>query len=153
MQNQSIVSTGSVYKGRTGMWLYLFHRITGVALFGYLLLHIISTALILAGPEVYEGAEAIYKNFYFRIGEVGLMAAVLAHAINGLRIIAVDLWSKGSDYQKALNITAMVVFIAIFVPTTYKMIDSYFELCLEKSSAGTTFVDCMVRPLPDWKTK
>jgi succinate dehydrogenase/fumarate reductase cytochrome b subunit len=107
----------------------------------------------LAGPEIYEGAEAIYKNFYFRIGEVGLMAAVLAHAINGLRIIAVDLWSKGSDYQKALNITAMVVFIAIFVPTTYKMIDSYFEVCLEKSSAGTTVVDCMVRPLPDWKTK
>ena len=96
MQNQNIVSTGSVYKGRTGMWLYLFHRITGVALFGYLLLHIISTALILAGPEIYEGAEAIYKNFYFRIGEVGLMAAVLAHAINGLRIISVDLWSKGS---------------------------------------------------------
>ena len=113
MQNQNIVSTGSVYKGRTGMWLYLFHRITGVALFGYLLLHIISTALILAGPEIYEGAEAIYKNFYFRIGEVGLMAAVLAHAINGLRIIAVDLWSKGSDYQKALNITAMVVFLSL----------------------------------------
>jgi succinate dehydrogenase / fumarate reductase cytochrome b subunit len=135
------------------MWLYLFHRITGVALFGYLLLHIISTALILAGPEIYEGAEAIYKNFYFRIGEVGLMAAVLAHAINGLRIITVDLWSKGSDYQKALNITALFIFVAIFVPTTVKMIDSYFELCLEKSSAGTTIVDCMVRPLPDWKTK
>ena len=67
MQNQNMVSTGSVYKGRTSMWLYLFHRITGVALFGYLLLHIISTALILAGPEIYEGAEAIYKNFYFII--------------------------------------------------------------------------------------
>ena len=153
MQNQSIVSAGSVYKGRTSMWLYLFHRITGVALFGYLLLHIISTALILLGPEVYEGAEAIYKNFYFRIGEVGLMAAVLAHAINGLRIIAVDLWAKGSDYQKSLNVIALITFLAVFVPTTYKMIDSYFEICLEKSSAGTTIVDCMVRPLPDWKTK
>jgi hypothetical protein len=52
-----------------------------------------------------------------------------------------------------LNITALVIFIAIFIPTTYKMIDSYFELCLEKSSSGTTIVDCMVRPLPDWKTK
>ena len=56
------------------------------------------------------------------------MAAVLAHAINGLRIIAVDLWSKGSDYQRGLNITALVIFIAIFVPTTYKMIDSYLSL-------------------------
>ncbi len=152
MQNQNIVSSGSIYKGRTGMWLYLFHRITGVALFGYLLLHIISTALILLGPEVYEGAEAIYKNFYFRIGEVGLMAAVLAHAINGLRIIAVDLWSKGSDYQKILNYAALVIFFIIFIPTTFKMINSYFDLCLEKSSEGTTIVDCMVRPLPDWKS-
>ena len=95
-----IVSTGSVYKGKTGMCLYIFHRVTGVGLFGYLLLHIISTALILLGPEIYEGAEAIYKNFYFRVAEIGLMAAVLGHAINGLRIISVDLWSKGSDYVK-----------------------------------------------------
>ena len=153
MAYQKIVSTGSVYKGKTGMWLYVFHRVTGVGLFGYLLLHIISTALILLGPEIYEGAEAVYKNFYFRVAEIGLMAAVLGHAINGLRIITVDLWSKGSDYQKALNITALFIFVAIFVPTTVKMIDSYFELCLEKSSAGTTIVDCMVRPLPDWKTK
>ena len=152
MQNQKMVSTGSVYKGRTGMWLYLFHRITGVALFGYLLLHIISTALILAGPEIYEGAEAIYKNFYFRLGEVGLMAAVLAHAINGLRIITVDLWSKGSNYQKSLNIAALLIFVGIFVPTTYQMITSYFDICIEKSSAGTTIVDCMIRPLPDWKS-
>ena len=52
MAYQEIVSTGSIYKGRTSMWLYLFHRVTGVALFGYLLLHIISTALILAGPDL-----------------------------------------------------------------------------------------------------
>ena len=153
MLNRKIVSTGSVYKGKTSMWLYIFHRVTGVALFGYLLLHIISTALILLGPEVYEGAEAIYKNFYFRLGEIGLMAAVLAHAINGLRIITVDLWSKGSEYQKKLNFISLLIFISVFIPTTYKMISSYFELCIEKSSPGTTVVDCMTRPLPDWKTK
>ena len=121
MAYQEIVSTGYVYKGRTSMWLYLFHRITGVALFGYLLLHIISTALILAGPEIYEGAEAIYKNFYFRLGEVGLMAAVLAHAINGLRIITVDLWKKGSDYQKSLNFVAPVSYTHLTLPTIYSV--------------------------------
>ena len=86
MPNQKLVSSGGIYKGKTSMWLYIFHRVTGVALFGYLLLHIISTSLILLGPEIYEGAEAIYKNFYFRIAEIGLFGAVLAHAINGLRI-------------------------------------------------------------------
>ena len=153
MDNRPLSPHLTVYKAQITSVLSIFHRITGVALFGYLLLHIISTALILAGPEIYEGAEAIYKNFYFRLGEVGLMAAVLAHAINGLRIITVDLWSKGSDYQKSLNIVALLIFIGIFVPTTYQMITSYFDICIEKSSAGTTIVDCMVRPLPDWKSK
>jgi len=32
MAYQKIVSSGAVYKGKTGMWLYIFHRITGVAL-------------------------------------------------------------------------------------------------------------------------
>ena len=72
MAYQKIVSTGSVYKGKTGMWLYVFHRVTGVGLFGYLLLHIISTALILLGPEIYEGAEAVYKNFIFGLLKLDL---------------------------------------------------------------------------------
>ena len=103
------------------------------------------------GPEIYEGAEAIYKNFYFRIAEIGLFGAVLAHAINGLRIITVDLWRKGSDYQKQLNVISLVIFIGVFVPSTYKMVVSYFDLCLEKSSPETTVTDCIVRPIPDWK--
>ena len=151
MSNQDKLSTGVPYKGRTGMWLYIFHRVTGVALFAYLLIHIISTTLILLGPEIYEGAEAVYKNFYFRIAEIFLMLAVLAHAINGLRIIAIDLWSKGTRYKSHLNYLAMIIFFVIWVPASIKMVNSYFDICLEKSSEGTTVLDCMIRPIPDWK--
>jgi len=151
VSNQDKLSTGVSYKGRTGMWLYIFHRVTGVALFAYLLIHIISTTLILLGPEIYEGAEAVYKNFYFRIAEIFLMLAVLAHAINGLRIIAIDLWSKGTRYKSHLNYLAMIVFFVIWVPASIKMVNSYFDICLEKSSEGTTVLDCMIRPIPDWK--
>ncbi len=151
MSNQDKLSTGASYKGRSGMWLYIFHRVTGVALFAYLLIHIISTTLILLGPEIYEGAEAVYKNFYFRIAEIFLMLAVLAHAINGLRIIAIDLWSKGTRYKSHLNYLAMIVFFVIWVPASIKMVNSYFDICLEKSSEGTTVLDCMIRPIPDWK--
>ena len=151
MSNQDKLSTGASYKGRSGMRLYIFHRVTGVALFAYLLIHIISTTLILLGPEIYEGAEAVYKNFYFRIAEIFLMLAVLAHAINGLRIIAIDLWSKGTRYKSHLNYLAMIVFFVIWVPASIKMVNSYFDICLEKSSEGTTVLDCMIRPIPDWK--
>ena len=152
MSNEDKLSTGTSYRGRTGMWLYIFHRVTGVALFGYLLIHIISTTLILLGPEIYEGAEAVYKNFYFRIAEIFLMLAVLSHAINGLRIIAIDLWSKGTKYQSPLNYLAITVFLIVWIPASIKMVDSYFDICLEKSSEGTTIIDCMIRPIPDWKT-
>jgi len=151
VSNQNNLSTGLPYRGRTGMWLYILHRITGIGLFGYLLMHIISTTLILLGPEIYEGAEAVYKNFYFRITEILLMLAVLLHAINGLRIIAIDLWSKGTNYQPQLNSIAIIVFFAIWIPASIKMVNSYFDICLEKSSEGTTIVDCMIRPIPDWK--
>lgn len=79
------------------------------------------------------------------------MLAVLAHAINGLRIIIIDLWKKGSKYQIQLNIVSIVVFFLIWIPTTYRMIDSYFDICMEKSSTDTTILDCMLRPIPDWK--
>ena len=79
------------------------------------------------------------------------MDAELGHEINGIRIITVDLWSKGSDFQKQLNFVSLFIFLVIFIPTTYKMTTSYFDLCLEKSSSGTTVVDCIIRPIPDWK--
>ena len=72
MAYQKIVSTGSVYKGKTGMWLYVFHRVTGVGLFGYLLLHIISTALILLGPEIYEVPKQYTKIFIFGLLKLDL---------------------------------------------------------------------------------
>ena len=150
MSNEDKFSSGVSYKGRFGMWLYIFHRITGGALFGYLLIHIISTTLILLGPEIYEGAEAVYKNFYFRIAEIFLMFAVLSHAINGLRIIAIDLWSKGIKFQKELNFLAIIIFFIVWIPSSIKMVNSYFDICLDKSSEGTTIIDCMIRPLPDW---
>ena len=54
--------------------------------------------------------------------------------------------------MKQFVILKLIIFIGIFVPTTYKMITSYFDICIEKSSSGTTIVDCMIRPLPDWKS-
>ena len=41
-----------------------------------------------------------YKNPVVGLAEAGLVAAVIFHALNGLRIIAVDFWSKGPKYQR-----------------------------------------------------
>ena len=64
------------------------------------------------------------------------MGAILAHAINGLRIIAVDLWKRGSEFQKQLNIISLVLFIGIFIPSTYKMTTSISTFVLKKANQG-----------------
>ena len=75
------------------MWSWVLHRITGVAIFFFLLVHVLDTALIAVSPEAYNAVIAQYKNPIMGLGETGLVAAIAFHAMNGLRIILVDFWS------------------------------------------------------------
>ncbi|BDV29982.1 succinate dehydrogenase, cytochrome b556 subunit [Microbacterium terricola] len=84
------------------MWSWVLHRITGVAIFFFLLVHVLDTALIRLSPEAYDAVIGTYKNPIMGIGEVFLVAAIAYHAFNGLRIIIVDFWSKGAKYQRQL---------------------------------------------------
>lgn len=36
------------------------------------------------------------------LGEVALVAAIAYHAYNGIRIILIDFWSKGTKYQRPM---------------------------------------------------
>ena len=93
---------GTLYRGREGMWSWVLHRITGVAIFFFLLVHVLDTALIRLTPEAYDAVMSTYKNPIMGLGEVVLVGAVAFHALNGLRIIIVDFWSKGARYQRQL---------------------------------------------------
>jgi succinate dehydrogenase / fumarate reductase cytochrome b subunit len=84
------------------MWSWVLHRITGVSIFFFLLVHILDTALIRVSPEAYDAVIGTYKNPIMGIGEVILVAAIAYHAYNGLRIILVDFWAKGARYQRQL---------------------------------------------------
>jgi succinate dehydrogenase / fumarate reductase cytochrome b subunit len=84
------------------MWSWVLHRITGVSIFFFLLVHILDTALIRVSPEAYNAVLGTYKNPIMGIGEVVLVAAIAYHAYNGLRIILVDFWAKGARYQRQL---------------------------------------------------
>ena len=46
-------------------------------------------------PESYDLVIDTYKNPFINLMEIGLVGAVLFHGLNGLRIMAVDFWSKG----------------------------------------------------------
>ncbi|GAA2067030.1 succinate dehydrogenase, cytochrome b556 subunit [Microbacterium hatanonis] len=84
------------------MWSWVLHRITGIAIFFFLLVHILDTALIRVSPEAYDAVIGTYKNPIMGLGEVALVGAIAYHAYNGLRIILVDFWGWATRHQRQL---------------------------------------------------
>jgi succinate dehydrogenase / fumarate reductase cytochrome b subunit len=110
---------GTLYRGREGMWSWVLHRITGVSIFFFLLVHILDTSLLRLSPEAYNAVIGTYQTPIMGIGEVGLVAAIGFHALNGLRIILVDFWSVGMKNQRLMFwivIALWLVLLAGFVP-------------------------------------
>lgn len=102
---------GTLYRGDQGMWSWVLHRITGVSIFFFLLVHVLDTALIRVSPEAYNAVMATYKNPIMGLGETVLVAAIVFHAYNGIRIILVDYWKKGPKYHKAMFTIVMVMWV------------------------------------------
>jgi succinate dehydrogenase / fumarate reductase cytochrome b subunit len=67
-----------------------------------------------------------YKTPLVNLMEVGLVGAVLFHALNGLRVMAIDFWEKGTRYQKQMTWAVLTVFVAVMVPATYRMVAHTF---------------------------
>ncbi len=110
---------GTLYRGNEGMWSWVLHRITGVAIYFFLLVHILDTALVRVSPEAYNAVINQYKTPLMGLGEIGLVAAIGLHALNGLRIILIDFWSVGTKHQKLMFYVVIglwVVLLIGFVP-------------------------------------
>ncbi|AIC47946.1 succinate dehydrogenase, cytochrome b556 subunit [Rhodoluna lacicola] len=106
---------GTLYRGKVGMWSWVLHRITGVAIFFFLLVHILDTSLVRLSPEAYNAVINTYKTPIIGLAELGLVAAILYHALNGLRIILIDFWRKGVKYQNVMWWVVVAIALVIFV--------------------------------------
>jgi len=93
----------TVYKGRSGQWAFVLHRITGFLVFMFLLLHVVDVSLInYRGGHLYNDVHALYGNILLRLFEVGLLFGLLYHALNGLRIVMVDFFPGAVRNQRNL---------------------------------------------------
>ncbi|MFZ7089118.1 succinate dehydrogenase, cytochrome b556 subunit [Curtobacterium sp. RRHDQ10] len=117
--SETRVHTGTLYRGGTGMWSWVLHRITGVAIYFFLLVHILDTALVRVSPAAYNAVIGTYKTPIMNLGEIALVIAIVFHAFNGIRIILVDFWSKGPKYQRLMSwivVALWIITIAGFLP-------------------------------------
>lgn len=103
----------TLYRGHEGMWMWLVHRSTGVAIFFFLLIHVTDTALVRVSPEAYNEVIGTYKTPIYGLVEAGLVAAIILHAFNGLRIIAVDNSTWALRHQKKLAWAVWIIFVVL----------------------------------------
>lgn len=116
----------SFYRGGSGQWSWVFHRLSGVGVLIFLCLHIIDTALIILGPKHYDAIIALYRHPLFRVMEVGLFAAVLYHALNGIRITLIDLWVDLTRFHRMMFTIQMIGFVGMMIPITWIMLRPLF---------------------------
>lgn len=118
-----------MYRGQSGHWSWLLHRITGLGVLLFLLLHIVDITLIGFGPQVYNDSIKIFSTPLVRLVSLALIASVLFHAFNGVRIILVDFWPAGHKYQKTMFYVVLVVSIVCFLPMAYYILGPVFGIC------------------------
>lgn len=107
------------YRGSEGMLAWAFHRISGVAIWSFVVLHVVDIFLAGANPRAYDDLLAFYASPVGRTFEVLLGAALFYHALNGLRIIIMDFWPAMTIYHRQLWYASWVIFVGVGLPGAY----------------------------------
>lgn len=135
----SRLGEGLRYGGGIGQWSWFFHRITGLGILAFLVIHILDTFFVVAFPGLYDHTLSLYGGRFpwatdvhgqpvyywplrwaFRLGELGLIACVVFHAINGIRIVLLDFWPRTfAQHQRQMFQWVMVAFLVIMLVVSY----------------------------------
>jgi succinate dehydrogenase / fumarate reductase cytochrome b subunit len=109
------------------MWSWVAHRVTGVLIFFFLLVHVLDTALVRVSPEAYDTIMETYKNPIVGLGEAGLVGAVLFHGLNGIRVMLVDFWRQGTRYQRQMLWGVVGLWVVLMVPFLVRHLGNVFS--------------------------
>jgi succinate dehydrogenase / fumarate reductase, cytochrome b subunit len=118
--------TATVYKGRSGQWAFVLHRITGFLVFCFLLLHVVDVSL-LQHPKLYNQVHELYGNVLLRLFECGLLLSLLFHSLNGLRIVAIDFFPEGVRNQRRLFNGVVFLTLAAGLPGCFVILRPFLR--------------------------
>lgn len=112
------------YRVRTGMFAWILHRLTGVGLVVYLIIHVWGLKA-LSDREAFNHLIAKYHAPIFKVGEFLLLAAVTYHALNGLRIVLIDFLGWSPNHKKlfwTLGVVALLIIGIGGYPSIYALV-------------------------------
>jgi succinate dehydrogenase / fumarate reductase cytochrome b subunit len=116
------------YRSSEGMLAWAFHRLSGIAIWAFILLHVFDIWLASANPALYDELLEIYGSPIGRVVESLLGAALLYHALNGMRIIVMDFWPSMTRYHKQMWYANWVLFAVIGLPILIQIMAPAFGL-------------------------
>jgi len=120
--------TGWAVGGRWGpeRYLYTLHRLTGLGLLFYFLLHILVTTSRAFGEGAWARTMENVSGPLFVLGEYAVFAAFAFHAVNGVRLVLVELgigigkpiepvypYRTSVDVQRPLAVAALIVAVIL----------------------------------------
>lgn len=111
------------------MLAWLLHRVSGVAILIFLLVHIVDITMLGFGPSVYNTALNVFATPFVRVFSLGLIGLVLYHSFNGLRIVLIDFWPQGVRVQQAMTVAVVLITLAGTIGMGYVVMLPVFQGC------------------------
>ncbi len=119
---------GGLGGGRWGVerYAYILHRVTGLGILCYFLMHVVVTSLRATGVYLWVEGGPLHQPL-FKVGEFLVFSAFAYHASNGVRLVLVELgFAVGKPiepvypYKTSLNVQrplliAMMILAAVFL--------------------------------------
>ena len=109
------------YRIHAGTFAWILHRLSGLGLIFYLLLHIWVISHLSGGEKSFDAVMHVFGNPLFKLLEVGLVGVILYHLFNGLRITLIDMGVL-IERQKMLYIIAVIVWLVSWASVGMVMI-------------------------------
>lgn len=110
----------------TGTWAWLLHKVTGVFLTVYLIMHLVVIGQSVRGEEAFNAAQRFVEKPIFVFLDAGLSGVVAYHAFNGLRIMAFD-QGWGIRAQKPLFWLSLLLSVVVFAGSAYLVRDHIWK--------------------------
>ena len=96
-----------------GAYAWVAHRITGLILVVYLLIHIATLSVVLQGPDPFDRAMATFENPVVQFFELLLIWIVIWHMLNGIRLIVLHFVPGLNQKPLIIGETALVAVIML----------------------------------------
>ena len=77
------------------VWAFIVHRVTGIAIFAFLAVHILDVSVYAVSPDAFDEIHDLYGTTPMRLFECLLLYGILFHTFNGLRLLLLDVRHLG----------------------------------------------------------